>query len=596
MKDFGKQVLATMVGIILFFVLTGVMMLMSIVGMVASGEAKKTVEDNSVLVINLSGTIDDKVVDNPFASLLGDAGAAVSTNDVVTAINKAAKNEDVKGIYIECSGASAGMATRKEIREALEKFKQTKKFIVAYAEQYSQSDYYLASVADKMYMNPSGSVDLHGMGGQMMYVKDMFAKFGIHYQVIKVGKYKSATEMYTEDHMSEANREQMERYVNGTWNDVLASISKSRKISVDSLNAYADRLTMMMDPVEIKNMKLVDGLLYNDEVKGEVKKLLKLDEDEAVTQISVSDMLSVKDDANGDEIAIYYAVGGIVDNAVQGFAQGDENQIVGSEVCKDLEALMNDDDVKAVVMRVNSPGGSAYASEQIWNAVMKLKAKKPVVVSMGDYAASGGYYISCAANWIVAQPNTLTGSIGIFGVIPECSDLLNNKLGLKFDEVKTNRNSTFGQGLFFGLNRPFTAEERDIMQQYINRGYSLFRKRVADGRKQPVEAIEAIAQGHVWLGMDAIGIKLVDELGGLDKAVAKAAKLAKLDEYYTQDYPASADWTEQLLSAANNAGGNNLDERMKVLLGEWYLPFMSMKAATEQSQVRAEIPFYFSVK
>lgn len=597
MKDFSKYVLATIVGIFATMIIFAVLSLMSIVGMVASGEATQKAPDNSVLVLNLNGTIEEQSSSDFLSQLTGGEMQSNGLNEILSAISKAKENDNIKGIYIETGALSTGYATLLEVRNALKDFKKSGKWIVSYADNYSQGSYYLASVSDKMYMNPNGMVDLHGIASQVMFMRDLYAKFGIHFQVIKVGTYKSATEVYTEDHMSDANREQVTAYVTGLWQNVLKGIAEGRKLNVDTLNTYADNLTMMMDPKDAVKNKLVDKLLYNDEVKAEVKKMLKIDDDKTIEQLSVSQMQNIRGKKQkGDEIAVYYAYGDIVDTPAQGLLNNGGGQIVGSVVTKDLEKLRNDDDVKAVVLRVNSPGGSAYASEQIWHQVSLLKAKKPVVVSMGDYAASGGYYISCNANWIVAQPTTLTGSIGIFGVIPEASELMTKKLGLHFDEVSTNKHATMASSVAGFMSRPFNAEETELMQQYINRGYSLFRKRVADGRKQPTEAIEAIAQGRVWLGQDALGIKLVDEIGGLDVAIKKAAKLAKLDEYYTEEYPAPADWTEQLLSSAAGNAGNNLDEKMRLFLGDWYLPFAAMKNATEQSPIQAALPFYLNIK
>ncbi len=591
MRDFGKYVLATVVGLIVTFIVLTIMGLMSLVGIVASSESAKSVDENSVLTLNLNGVVSEKSSNDIIGQLTGGQMEQLGLNDILSAIKKAKDNDNVKGIYIEAGVLDAGFGTLLEIRNALEDFKKSGKWIVAYGDAYTQGAYYLASVADKVYLNPSGELDLHGIASQSMYVKDLYAKFGIKYQIIKVGKYKSATEIYSEDHMSDANREQVTAFVTGIWNNVCKGISKSRNISVDSLNVYADNLTAMMPQNELKAKKLVDGLLYHDEIKAEVRKRLGLKEDDAISQLSVSDMRNVKEGKKkGDEIAVYYAFGNIVSTPLQGITSLGESQIVGNEVSRDLEELMNDDDVKAVVLRVNSPGGDAYASEQIWHQVARLKEKKPVVVSMGDYAASGGYYISCGASWIIAQPTTLTGSIGIFGVIPDGSELLKNKLGLHFDGVSTNRHSDMTSTVYGMPIRPFNAEETQLLQGYIDRGYSLFRKRVADGRKQSVDAIENIAQGHVWLGQDAIGIKLVDQLGGLDDAVKKAAELAKLDSYYTEEYPAQEDWLDQLLNAGNRKD-NYISDMMKVTMGDWYMPFMYLKSIKDQSPVQASMPY-----
>lgn len=589
MKDFFKYVLATIVGIVILFVVMAILGAMSLVGMVASGEATKNVSDNSVLVVNLSGTMEEQAGDNTLNQFLGSAASSMGLQETLEAIQKAKENDNVKGIYIEAGSFSADYASLQEVRNALLDFKKSGKWIVAYGDIYTQATYYLCSVADKVWMNPSGEIDWHGMASQPIFVKDLLAKVGIKMQVIKVGKYKSATEMYTEDHMSDANREQTQAYINSIWKQITNDVSSSRKISVDSLNAYADRLVMFEGAEAQKKYKLVDALLYHDQVKAEVKKLLKLDDDKSINQLSISDMQTVKRKKDGEQVAVYYAYGDIVDSPTQGMLMGGGHQIVANDVNSDLQSLADDDNVKAVVIRVNSPGGSAYASEQLWHQIEVLKQKKPVVVSMGGYAASGGYYMSSGTNYIFAEPTTLTGSIGIFGTIPDRSELMTKKLGLKFDEVKTNKNAAFGTS-----SRPFNAEEISYLQSYINRGYQLFRKRVADGRKMTIEQVEAIAQGHVFTGADALKIKLVDELGGLDKAIAKAAQLAKIDEYYTNNYPAPPSIFDQLMNQAK--GGNYLDDQLRVALGEYYQPFMLMREANQMSPVQARLPYFLNIK
>lgn len=589
MKDFFKYVLATIVGIVILFVVMAILGAMSLVGMVASGEATKNVSDNSVLVVNLSGTMEEQAGDNTLNQFLGSAASSMGLQETLEAIQKAKENDNVKGIYIEAGSFSADYASLQEVRNALLDFKKSGKWIVAYGDIYTQATYYLCSVADKVWMNPSGEIDWHGMASQPIFVKDLLAKVGIKMQVIKVGKYKSATEMYTEDHMSDANREQTQAYINSIWKQITNDVSSSRKITVDSLNAYADRLVMFEGAEAQKKYKLVDALLYHDQVKAEVKKLLKLDDDKSINQLSISDMQTVKRKKDGEQVAVYYAYGDIVDSPSQGMLMGGGHQIVANDVNNDLQSLADDDNVKAVVIRVNSPGGSAYASEQLWHQIEVLKQKKPVVVSMGGYAASGGYYMSSGANYIFAEPTTLTGSIGIFGTIPDRSELMTKKLGLKFDEVKTNKNAAFGTS-----SRPFNAEEISYLQSYINRGYQLFRKRVADGRKMTIEQVETIAQGHVFTGADALKIKLVDELGGLDKAIAKAAQLAKIDEYYTNNYPAPPSIFDQLMNQAK--GGNYLDDQLRVALGEYYQPFMLMREANQMSPVQARLPYFLNIK
>lgn len=591
MKDFLKYVFATVVGIIVFTIVAGILGMMSLVGMIASGEATKDVDENSVLVLNLSGTMEEQAEDNIFAQYSGSIANTMGLQETLAAIQKARDNEHVKGIYIEAGMFSADFAQIQELRDALLDFKKSGKWIIAYGDIYTQGTYYLSSAADKVYLNPQGEIDWHGIGAQPMFVKDLLNKFGVKFQVVKVGKYKSATEMFTEEKMSDFNRHQTEVYINGLWNNICQAVSESRKVSVAQLNAYADSLITFANQQDLIKMKMVDGLLYHDQIKAEVKKLMKLEEDKDINQVSIADMQNVKEELDGKEIAVYYAYGDIVDSEDTGLMSGGGHQIVSGKTCKDLEKLMDDDDVKAVVIRVNSPGGSAFASEQLWRQITLLKAKKPVVVSMGGYAASGGYYMSCNANWIVAEPTTLTGSIGIFGMIPDFSQLVTQKLGVKFDEVKTNKHSTFGT-----IARPMNAEEIAFLQKYINRGYTLFRKRVADGRKLTVEQVEEIAQGHVFLGQDAIKLKLVDQLGGLDVAIAKAAKLAKLDEYHTQNYPAQRDFVEQLLEKAEKQSDTYLDERMRATLGEYYEPFILIKTINQQSAIQARMPFWMNIK
>ncbi|WP_302423858.1 signal peptide peptidase SppA [uncultured Prevotella sp.] len=591
MKDFFKYTAATVVGIIVFTIVCVALSVMSIVGMVASASATQAVEKNSVLVLKLNGSIDEQGTDNTIGKLTGNYIPSTGLNDILSAIKKAKDEENIKGIYIDAGVLSTDYATLQEIRSALEDFRKSGKKIIAYADTYSQGSYYLASVADKIYLNPIGMVDWHGIGAQPVFYKDMLAKFGVKFQVVKVGTFKSATETYTEEHMSDANRLQTKMFLDGTWKQVCNAVSKSRGISVDSLNRYADELLMFQSAEILLKRKVVDGLAYASDMKDIAKTQFGIGKDDDLNRLFVSDMTNVKEkQTSGEEIAIYYAYGDIVQSEKVSLLGGGSHCIVSSTVCSDLKDLMDDDDVKAVVIRVNSGGGDAFASEQIWHQVMELKKKKPVVVSMGGYAASGAYYMSAPASWIVAQPTTLTGSIGIFAVFPDMSGLVTQKLGVKFDEVKTNRNSTFGNL----MARPFNEEETAVMQQYVNRGYQLFRKRVADGRRLPVESVEKIAQGRVWLGADAIGLKLVDQLGGLNDAVAKAAKLAKLGEYYTVDYPAPSSWIDQLLAGASDAG--SVDARLRLTLGDLYEPVSLMRNLNKHEALQARIPFAINMK
>lgn len=592
MKDFIKNVLATMVGMFGFFIVMGVIGMMSIIGMIASGNAAQNVEKNSVFVLNLSGTISEQGSENPLSMFTGDNSLNSGLNDILSSIKKAKANDEIKGIYIEAGALMTNYATLQEIRNALADFRKSGKWIVAYGDYYTQGAYYVASVANKVYINPKGIVDWHGIGAQTMFYKDFMAKFGVKCEVVKVGTFKSATETFTEEKMSDANRLQTQTFIDGTWRNVCDAVSKSRGISVDSLNSYADSYLALQATETLVKAKMVDGMMYGDQVKDAVKKMMKLEKDDDISQLTLNDMLNVKDGkVEGSEIAVYYAEGDIVQDPKAATMFGNNNYIASRKVCKDLEDLMNDDDVKAVVVRINSGGGDAYASEQMWHQMSELRKVKPVVVSMGDYAASGAYYMSAPASWIVAQPNTLTGSIGIFAVIPDFSGLVTSKLGVRFDEVKTNRNSTFGNL----MARPFNAEEKAMLQASVNRGYSLFRQRVAEGRRLPVESVEKIAQGRVWLATDALNIKLVDQLGGIDDAVKKAAQLAKLKDYYTSDYPAAASWMDNLLNSMSSSG-TYLDEQLRQTLGDFYQPFTMLRSIDKREAIQARIPYAISIK
>ena len=586
-----KQAFATVVGILIFTVAMGIIGVISILGMVASTESTPKVKDNSVLVLDLNGVMQERAEDDLYGFLTGGEVSSLGLDELTEAIDKAKADDNVKGIYIEASMfAPDGPASVQALRNKLVEFKKSGKWIVAYGDQYTQSAYWLCSVADKVIVNPEGIVDWHGLCTETIYFKDLLAKFGVKMQIAKVGKFKSAVEPFFADKMSDANREQISVYLNGIWGNIVKEVAQSRKLDAKTLNAYADSLVTFASAEELLKMKLVDQVAYYDEVRAEIKKRLGLDEDDNISQVSVTQMCAQPNKNKADDrIAVYYAYGDIVSDAQSEMTNG--ASICSANVVPDLEALMNDDDVKAVVLRVNSPGGSAYASEQIWRAVTRLKAKKPVVVSMGTYAASGGYYISCAANYIYAEPTTLTGSIGIFGMFPDVSGLLTDKLGLKFDQVKTNKYSNFGT-----TSRPFNEEEMQYLTNMIDRGYKTFTKRVSDGRKIPVERVYEIAEGRVWLGQDALKIKLVDGIGGIEQAVAKAAELAKVKEYRTKAYPAKADMFESLLNRASSEGGNYLDGKLRSTLGEYYAPFMFLKQLDRQDAIQARMPINVVIK
>lgn len=586
MKDFFKNVLATAVGVLLVGFITGFFMVVSLVGMALSQSETAPVADNSVLVLRLTGSLSERANDDVLASLFGDRIPKLGLATMTEAIRQAKESDKVKGIYIEAGAfAPDSYASLAAIRRELEEFRKTGKWIIAYGDSYTQGAYYLASVADKVYLNPQGQVDWHGLGSEPVFVKDLLAKLNVRMQVAKVGTYKSATEMFTGEKMSDADRQQTTAYLTGIWQNVVSAVGKSRSLTAQQLNAYADSLVSLAAPQDYVRMRMVDGLLYTDQVRQAVKKKLGLSPDDEIPQVSMSDLLAAgPEDKKGDEIAVYYAVGDIVDGVVA--MPSRESVIDAQKVCADLQDLAKDKDVKAVVLRVNSPGGSAYASEQIWHQVMELKKVKPVVVSMGSYAASGGYYISCPANWIVAESNTLTGSIGIFGMFPDVSGLLREKLGLKFDEVKTNKYALFGT-----RSRPFTADELSHLESYIDRGYKLFRQRVADGRRLKVDQVEQVAQGHVWLGQDALKIRLVDQLGGVEVALRKAAQLAKLTQWHSSAYPVLPDYLSQLLDLPGAARGNYLDEQMRQSLGAYYEPFALIRDLQAQNPLQARLPF-----
>ncbi len=586
MKDFFKYVCATIVGIILTSVIMTVICIVSMAGMMASENMSQPVKENSILRIKLQGTISEKGEDsNPMALLMNGADMEDIALDVaLDALKKAAKNDKVKGIYLEGGILSSNPAELQELRQGLIEFKKSGKWIVAYADQYSRASYYLCSTADKVYMNPIGMLDWSGMASEPIFYKGLLEKVGVKMQVFKVGTYKSAVEPFICDQMSDANREQVTSFLNSIWGNLQKDVASSRKLKVEALNSLADSLTLLSDPEASVKGGLVDKLCYKSEVKEALKKRLKLKEDDKLTFTTLNDVAHSEDlnEKVDDEIAIYYAYGEIEDDRTSGFDQ--EHSITSKEMTMDLQKLANDKDVKAVVIRVNSPGGSAYASEQIWHEIELLKAKKPVVISMGGLAASGGYYISCGANKIFAEPTTLTGSIGIFGMIPDASELMTKKLGLTFDVVKTNALSDFGS---FG--RPFNETECRLMQAYVNKGYELFTGRVAKGRGMAQDSVKAIAEGRVWTGEQALKLGLVDKLGNLDDAVKAAAKIAKVEKYTTGKYPDAQPWYIGLLDKNTN---DYLEGHIRALLGdEYYKAFGLIRNLKNQNPIQARIPF-----
>ena len=597
MKEFFKYTLATICGIIALGILAGIIMMISFAGIVASGNATTEIKDNSVLVLKMNGAVNERSEEGtPFDALLGVADMSnMGLDNILVAIKKAKENEDIKGIYIE-GGVTTfdSPATAQQIRDALSDFKQSGKWIIAYADQYMQASYYVASVADSLFLNQTGMIDFKGMGGKGYYMTGLYEKIGVKYQCTRVGKYKSAVESVTRKDMSENDREQRMAMYQGIWQHWLKQMAESRKTTVDQLNQLADDSIMVFANIEdYKTAKLIDGAMYPDAIKSVIKGKLGLDEDDEINQVMLSDILEVpnKDDEKGDKIAIYYAYGEIVDQPLSGFST--DHAIVGNEVVEDLQELADDKDIKAVVMRVNSPGGSAVASEQIWHAIKMLKEKKPVVVSMGGYAASGGYMISASANYIVAEPTTVTGSIGIFGLVPNASELVTDKLGVTWDGVQTNKYSDYETNLIFAKNN---EQELKFMQTYVDRGYDNFLSIVAEGRGMTKEQVHEIAQGRVWVATDALPIKLVDKIGSLNDAVKKAAELADSKEYYTAAYPSQPSWFEQLLAATEESKGTYLDQQMQEMLGDLYEPFIELRKDRQRNHLQARLPFATTIK
>ncbi len=596
MKGFIKTMLATMAGICLMGFLAFVFTMISLVGMMAAGQEVTEVRDNSVLVIKLQGSVQDYVEEDitmMFEMMNGELENQ-GLDKILSAVEKAKSNEDIKGIYVEAGAVEFDSpATMVALRRALQDFKKSGKWVMAYGDNMTQSAYYVASVADKVYAHPTGVIDLRGLGGNYTYYKGLYDKLGIHFLAARVGKYKSYVEQNTRTDMSENDREQRTALLEGVWKVMAKDICASRGLNVDQLNAFVnDSLLIFADQNDYKRMRLVDGVVYPEQFRAEVKKRMKLEQDEEVNNLSVTAMEGVpgaSEREKGEEVAVYNASGDIVDMSMASLTGARE--IVGDDVVSDLEKLAKDEDVKAVVLRVNSGGGSAAASEKMWHAVELLKAKKPVVVSMGGAAASGGYMMSCGANYIFAEPVTVTGSIGIFGLVPNISELLTDKLGVTFDGVQTHKNTTAVENLTLKKD---TEREMMFLQNSVNRGYDRFLKIVAEGRKKSVAQIHEVAQGRVWLAPDALKVGLVDEIGSLDDAVKKAAQLAKLQEYHTKNYPEPAPWYAKLMEQAE--GKNYLDEELKTLLGDQYVQWTYLKTINKRNRIQAVMPYSIKMK
>ncbi|MBR5851070.1 MAG: signal peptide peptidase SppA [Bacteroidaceae bacterium] len=589
MKGFLKTTLACILALVIAGFILPFVVIGFIAGIVASSGESGVIEKNSVLFLDFNGTIEERVVENPLATIMTDEFKSYGLDEIIAAIKEAKANKDIKGIYLQAGVVeSISSASLEEIRGELESFKESGKFIVAYGDQYSQGLYYLATVADKVIVNPQGSIGWHGLASSPIFYKDLLEKVGVEMQVFKVGTYKSAVEPFIATEMSDANREQVAELLDSTWDELLTAVAASRNIPKEKLNEYADKFMDYCPAQEYVACGMADTLLYKDGVLSYLKSLTGVDDDDDLNLVTLETMRekqkldqTLKEVSDKDRIAVYYAFGEI---------DGSTSSLEGinsKKVIKELRELREDDDVKAVVLRVNSPGGSAYGSEQIWREVTLLKAAKPVVVSMGDYAASGGYYISCAADCIVANPTTLTGSIGIFGMFPMVEKLLKDKIGLDFDVVKTNRMADFGT-----LSRSFRPEEKAVLQNYINNGYALFLKRCADGRGVAVEDIAKIAEGRVWTGSKAKEIGLVDELGDLDKAVAIAAQKAGLVDYSVKSYPEEKSIVEKLMDTNKE---DYMEAMVRENLGGYYNSVKFIRNIGNCDNIQARLPFELNI-
>lgn len=579
MKQFLKFTLASITGIfiatiILFFVLLGVIAALS------STDKQYNLSDNSLLKITLSGELTEQSVENPFDFSI--PGIPLDTkierqglDDILTAISRARNNDKIKGIYLEVKMLKAGFASVEEIRNALIDFKTSGKYIIAYGDVYDQREYYICSVANRIYINPVGMLNFCGLSAHPVFFKGTLDKIGVKVEVFKVGTYKSAVEPFLNTKMSDASRLQTKEYLDGIWGHLLKGISASRKISIEDLNALANRNMLFQPAEELQKSKLVDSLVYEPGVRSLMAKKLGLENSDDLKLVSVRDFL-ISPESNEkyvkERIAVLYAEGDIVEEGTEG--------IVTDKIITEIEKIKKDDAIKAVVFRINSGGGSAYASEQIWKAITELKAKKPVVVSMGDLAASGGYYIACNANKIIASPNTLTGSIGIFGTF-FILDELSQKLGLSFDVVKTNDMSDFGD-----LTRPMTTIEKRQIQNYIEKGYDLFVKRCADGRKMDEKKLRQIAEGRVWTGQKAVELGLVDEVGTLNRAIEVAAKLGKVKEYSMDYYPEKKDFLTVMIEEME---GKTKMRLARSYFGDEFAPLLKLKESEIQTGILARM-------
>lgn len=588
MKDFLKYTLATIVGIILATILFFIIILSILSAVVASGEKPESIADNSVLVLKAGVEIPDRGNPAPFSGfdlINMELTPVAGLNDILANIKKAATDNKIKGILIENGLAASGWATIEEIRDALKEFRNSGKFVIAYSDYVLlQQAYYLSTSADRIYINPASTVEFKGLSGDILFFKKALDKLGIEVQVTRHGKFKGAVEPFMLDRLSRENEEQIKGYVGSIWNHVVDNISGSRHITPQRLNSIADSLIGYSAQGAFSN-KLIDGLMYRDALNDTLKALSGLKKDDKLNLVSMirytrvpnpHKMISAK-----NKIAVIYASGTIV------MGKGNETNIGGNSYSELIRKQRKDSSVRAVVLRVNSPGGNGVASDLIWREVLLTAKEKPVVVSMGNYAASGGYYISAPGSKIIADPTTITGSIGVFGLIPNTSRLFNQNLGISTQAVNTNRNSDFPS-----VYRPMSGYEKEVMQMNIDDFYNDFVNKVAEGRKLLPSRVDSIAQGRVWSAESALGIGLVDEIGGLNLAVAEAAKLAGIETYSLRELPVPEDPYTKLISMLS---GDVKMHFLKSRLGEYSNIIDELQNVKELSGIQARLPYFIDV-
>jgi len=589
MKQFFKFMFASMLGfflsfVLIFFILVGI--IASVVSL--SGKETVTVPDKTILMLKFDQPVNDRSPSNPFSGFNFTnfkANKNIGLNEVIRTLRRAAEDKQISGILLDLDVLDMGSATTEEIRNVLLEFKKSKKFIYSYSEDYSQKAYYLASVSDKIYLNPAGALEFKGLSGQVMFLKGLLSKLEIEPQIIRHGKFKSAVEPLILDKMSEANREQTLSFISSMWNQMLKGVSESRKISIEQLTAIADSMKVR-SPEDAVSLKLVDKLIYRDQLIAELMAKTGAKENKDLSLMTLGKYSDASDNSQSgsskDKIAVIYALGDI-----QG-GEGDDLTIGSERISKAIRKARLDKNVKAIVLRINSPGGSALASDVIWREVVLAKKAKPFVASMGDVAASGGYYIACGASKIIASPNTITGSIGVFGIVPNMQKFFNNKLGITFDQVKTNAYSDYISGI-----RPMTGMERKFLTRDIETIYKTFTEHVAQGRGMTVAQVDSIGQGRVWSGTDAKKIGLIDDFGGLDLAVKTAAKLAKLDKYRVTELPEQKDPFTMLIEEFSNEGYSRF---IKSELGDNYVYLNYIRAISQMKGVQARLPFEFTIE